>query len=376
MAEHDRWGERDRERREDRSWNERDRGYGASRSQGRGEYERYSTEGAGRWRQGRRQEGPAGYNPGGASQGGWEFDDAEQGQRGQSYGRNAQRGDRDRFEAQRYSEPGRGYYDEFGRDPSAGTGYGETWNRNREYGRGGGYGASSESQGYGSRTGYAGQGGYGVSAQGGDYGGYATGQSRYAYGAHTPYGYRGSNEYDQRGRGGEYADDGRRDHENRSWLERAGEKVSAFFGAEDEGRHRGRGPKGYRRSDDRIREDVSDRLTDDPWLDASSVEVEVNDCEVVLKGAVNSREDKRRAENLAEAISGVRNVQNHLRVEDGRGDNTGMFSGMRTQEGQTAMGEQATNTTTSARGQTGTNNRDQKTGGRLQAPDSAPGLNT
>ena len=35
----------------------------------------------------------------------------------------------------------------------------------------------------------------------------------------------------------------------------------------------GRGPRGYRRSDDRIGEDVCDRLTDDPALDASGIEV-------------------------------------------------------------------------------------------------------
>ena len=396
MADNNRWGDRDREWREDRSWNERgrERGYGA-RGRGQqgyygaaGDRDRYTAQGGSgeeRWRQmhqDRRHEGPAGYNDSGPAQGGWEFGDQEQGgERGQGY--------------ERYGY-GRGggetrRYDEYGRDPGVGAGYGETYGAGRDYGRGGGYGASSQgnqysSQGYGSQTGsYAGQGGYGISAQGGEYGGYSTGQrsqggqSRYAYGAHTPYGYRGSNEYDQRGRGGEYADDGQRDHEGRSWLERAGEKVSAFFGAEGEGQHRGRGPKGYRRSDDRIREDVSDRLTDDPWLDASSIEVEVTECEVVLKGAVNNREDKRRAENLAEAISGVRNVQNHLRVEDNRDQSSGAFSGMRTQEGQTAMGEQATNTTSARTGQTSTtNNRDQKGTGstRLQAPDSAPGLNT
>jgi osmotically-inducible protein OsmY len=388
MADNNRWGDRDREWREDRSWNERgrERGYGArGRGQQQGYYgaagdrDRFTAQGTGgedRWRrmhQDPRHEGPAGYNDSGPAQGGWEFGDQEQGgERGQGY--------------ERYGY-GRGggetrRFDEYGRDPGVGAGYGETYGAGRDYGRGGGYGASSQgnrysSQGYGSQTGsYAGQGGYGVSAEGGDYGGYSTGQSgrnRYAYGAHTPYGYRGSNEYDQRGRGSEHADDGRREH--RSWLERAGETVSAFFGADDDGRHRGRGPKGYRRSDDRIREDVSDRLTDDPWLDASNIEVEVRECEVVLKGAVDSREDKRRAENLAEAISGVRNVQNHLRVEDRR-DQTGSFAGMRTQEGQTAMGEQGTNT--SARGSTSTNNRDQKSTGssRPQAPDATPGLNT
>jgi len=116
-------------------------------------------------------------------------------------------------------------------------------------------------------------------------------------------------------RGGDYADDGHRAGEDRSWLQRAGDRVSEFFGADDSGQHRGHGPKGYRRSDDRIRDDINDRLTDDAWLDASNINIEVKDSEVTLNGKVNNRDDKRRAEDLAEAISGVRHVQNNLRVE-------------------------------------------------------------
>ncbi|MFC0008345.1 BON domain-containing protein [Devosia nitrariae] len=43
--------------------------------------------------------------------------------------------------------------------------------------------------------------------------------------------------------------------------------------------------------------------------------VNVRDGEVTLNGSVHSREDKRRAEDLADDVSGVRNVQNNLRVE-------------------------------------------------------------
>ena len=80
------------------------------------------------------------------------------------------------------------------------------------------------------------------------------------------------------------------------------------------GEHRGRGPSGYKRSDDRIREDVNDRLTDDSWLDASNVEVSVQEREVTLSGTIASREDKRRAEDLADSVPGVTLVQNNLRV--------------------------------------------------------------
>jgi hypothetical protein len=76
----------------------------------------------------------------------------------------------------------------------------------------------------------------------------------------------------------------------------------------------GRGPKGYQRSDDRIREQVCDRLTDDASLDASEIEVEVRNCEVVLKGTVRDRQQKRRAEDLVESCSGVKDVTNNIRV--------------------------------------------------------------
>ena len=76
----------------------------------------------------------------------------------------------------------------------------------------------------------------------------------------------------------------------------------------------GRGPKGYKRPDDRIREEICDRMTEDPMLDASEIEVEVIDGEVTLSGSVMSRDQKRRAEDVAEHISGVRDVTNHLRV--------------------------------------------------------------
>jgi hypothetical protein len=120
-----------------------------------------------------------------------------------------------------------------------------------------------------------------------------------------------------------------RDEEPRTWWNRTQDEVSSWFGDESARRrrdwderqadlkaeHRGRGPKGYKRSDSRIEEDVNDRLTDDPYLDASDVEVSVKDSEVTLSGTIPRREDKRRAEDLAELVSGVTHVQNNLRVK-------------------------------------------------------------
>ena len=76
----------------------------------------------------------------------------------------------------------------------------------------------------------------------------------------------------------------------------------------------GRGPKDYRRSDDRVREEVCDAMTDDPLLDASEITVAVSQGEVTLTGSVTTRDQKRRAEDVAECISGVRDVANQLRI--------------------------------------------------------------
>jgi hypothetical protein len=76
----------------------------------------------------------------------------------------------------------------------------------------------------------------------------------------------------------------------------------------------GLGPRGYQRTDERIREDVCDRLTDDPRVDASDIEVHIKGGELTLAGSVRTREEKRFAEDLVERVTGVREVNNHLRV--------------------------------------------------------------
>lgn len=112
---------------------------------------------------------------------------------------------------------------------------------------------------------------------------------------------------------------------DRGWWDRTRDEVSSWMGDREAGRrrridtligkYRGRGPKNYRRSEDRIREEVCERLSDDERIDASNIDVRIEGDEVVLNGTVDSREQKRRAEDLVEAVSGVHNVQNCLRVE-------------------------------------------------------------
>jgi hypothetical protein len=92
--------------------------------------------------------------------------------------------------------------------------------------------------------------------------------------------------------------------------ERAGD------GRDRSGPYAGRGPKGYRRSDERIRETVSEAMARDGELDASEIEVSVKDGEVTLEGSVPNRWSKRLAEDVVEAQPGVRDVHNRLRVDD------------------------------------------------------------
>ncbi|AKT37868.1 CBS domain-containing protein [Chondromyces crocatus] len=92
-----------------------------------------------------------------------------------------------------------------------------------------------------------------------------------------------------------------------------------------------RGPKGYKRSDDRIREEICDRLTVHPIIDSSDVEVKVQSGEVSLSGTVAERRHKHLIEQLAEAISGVNEVRNEIRVK--RNETSMESRGQETQRG-------------------------------------------
>lgn len=185
--------------------------------------------------------------------------------------------------------------------------------RSRELGMDGGYGAS------GSHYPRMGQ-----SDWSNDDRGYQGGPSDRGYGDDSRRQVRGS------GRGnypsdnpphrGGYGSANREAEDDRGFMERAGDEVASWFGDKDASRrretdnHRGKGPRGYRRTDARILEDVNDRLADDPSVDASDIEVTVKDAEVTLTGHVTDRFEKRRAEDCVENVSGVTHVQNNLRI--------------------------------------------------------------
>lgn len=88
------------------------------------------------------------------------------------------------------------------------------------------------------------------------------------------------------------------------------------------GPHFGRGPRGWSRSDQRILEDVGQALWEDGDLDATDVELSVEGGVVTLKGVVERRRDKRRAEDLALDVPGVRDVFNLIRVSGGAESNS------------------------------------------------------
>jgi hypothetical protein len=82
------------------------------------------------------------------------------------------------------------------------------------------------------------------------------------------------------------------------------------------GQYTGYGPTNQHRSDDRIWEDINDRLTWHSRLDATDIRVEVNNGVATLSGSVDSRRDKRLAEDIADSVSGVWDVNNQLHVRD------------------------------------------------------------
>lgn len=69
-----------------------------------------------------------------------------------------------------------------------------------------------------------------------------------------------------------------------------------------------------RRPDEALRGELQEILTQDPELDASEIEVEVEGGAVTLRGTVDSSDAKLLAEELVESVTGVREVHNQLKV--------------------------------------------------------------
>ncbi|MCO5100618.1 MAG: BON domain-containing protein [Burkholderiaceae bacterium] len=75
-----------------------------------------------------------------------------------------------------------------------------------------------------------------------------------------------------------------------------------------------RGPRGYVRSDERLHDDICERLGDERWIDLSGVDVYVEDGNVRLEGEVPDRFSKFAIEDIAAGAWGVKDVDNRIRV--------------------------------------------------------------
>jgi osmotically-inducible protein OsmY len=88
----------------------------------------------------------------------------------------------------------------------------------------------------------------------------------------------------------------------------------AYSGIAREAQFQRRGPRGYRRSDERIREDICEALIGMTHLDASEVTVDVSDAIVRLDGTVPERRMKHAIEDVTAGVPGVLDVENRIRV--------------------------------------------------------------
>ena len=251
----------------------------------------------------------------------------------------------DRYQ-ERYSEPYRSQSEEESRGRSGWSGRSGRSGSSRGWGQSGweredegfrrGRGTSERSGGMSERDwDYPQQQGYGYGRQqgAGQFGQQGYGQPFYGQQGFGPYGEPGYR-YGQQGYGGpgQYGE---------SYLGQSGRERSSGYGTGTfregwghegstgagrswrtsrelrGGPHAGRGPKGWKRSDERIREEVNEALARDSELDATSIEVRVENAEVTLIGVVEDRGDKRLAEDIAEEVFGVEDVHNQLKVRHG-----------------------------------------------------------
>jgi osmotically-inducible protein OsmY len=112
--------------------------------------------------------------------------------------------------------------------------------------------------------------------------------------------------------------------ERRGWWTRTTDELSAWLGNSGAlsrrqrdtavGDHSGEGPKSHADPDERIVEEIGQRLTRDVDLDASKIEVRSASGAVTLSGTVSTSEAKRRAEELSAPVAGVNQVTNALLV--------------------------------------------------------------
>ncbi|HET9473513.1 MAG TPA: BON domain-containing protein, partial [Steroidobacteraceae bacterium] len=183
-------------------------------------------------------------------------------------------------------------------------------------GRYAGYGDFGQGDYSGGRRGFSGQGSYGQ--YGRDYGSSGTSQYGRSDYRETGYGSARGDRYSQGTFGTERGGWNEPYREGQQYTSRGDYSGASEYGAGGrgmgQGQHRGKGPKGYQRSDERIKELLCERLHDDPDIDPSDVTITVTGGRITLEGTVDSRQTKNAIEDVAEQF-GVQDVQNNLRVQ-------------------------------------------------------------
>lgn len=152
--------------------------------------------------------------------------------------------------------------------------------------------------------------------------------------------------------GGGFGEERWRSHPSSTgWLRESQQNSRFFGGGYDPQREEqrpgllrrlfGKGPKGYQRSDERLREDVSERLMQAGGIDSSEVMVTVVSGKVTLEGTVPDRYMKHSIEDLVDACPGVQDIDNRIRVDRSAGSHgstgyTAVSSASSTTPGSTA----------------------------------------
>lgn len=142
---------------------------------------------------------------------------------------------------------------------------------------------------------------------------------------------------------GSYGFGGEGRHEPGGLPDEHGESTAGWeraYRAQGRVSYRGRGPRGYVRSDERILEEVHERLCDDPIVDATDIEVHCDQGRVILAGKVPTRWMKHRAEDIADSVRGARDIDNRIRVSAEEPVAQGDFDTSRT-TGASAAGDEA-----------------------------------
>jgi osmotically-inducible protein OsmY len=267
--------------------------------------------------------------PGDAS----EWDDVRRMDEGGSHGQRSGRPSRGR----QYIQPQHSQYGEHTGGSGGGEYGGSQWEqggRTPQYGAGlmqrgpgGGYGGGQygdehggqrfgSGQRQGGQYGSSGSGSWGDRGSSGDYG--SRQQSQGSYGQYGGQQY-GQSQYGQGQFGSQYGQGqfgdprgpGQQGHQGSHWTQR-GQRQPELIG---------KGPKGFTRSDERIQEEVNERLAHG-FLDASEIEVKVQNGNVTLTGTVASKESKRLVEDLLEDVGGAKDIDNRVKVKARSGQST------------------------------------------------------